>query len=83
MNIVPKPNNWKILNNSVILNQFMKLLGLFILILISSIPIVTAQTGSNPDKTLTEVNVFTTYQPHSAEFFKDYLYIADGNSSLI
>ncbi|TRZ90942.1 MAG: hypothetical protein D4R88_02710 [Methanosarcinales archaeon] len=61
----------------------MKLLGLFILILISSIPIVTAQTGSNPDKTLTEVNVFTTYQPHSAEFFKDYLYIADGNSLLI
>lgn len=75
--------DWKILNNIVILNPFMKLLGLFILILISSIPIAIAETGSDPDKTLAEVNVFTTYQPHSAEFFKDYLYIADGNSLLI
>ncbi|MDD5616489.1 MAG: hypothetical protein PHH85_09840 [Candidatus Methanoperedens sp.] len=74
---------WKILNNIVILNLFMKLLGLFILILISSIPIAVAQTGYNTGKTLTEVNVFTTYQPHNAEFFKDHLYIADGNSLLI
>lgn len=75
--------DWKILNNIVILNLFMKLLGLFILIIISSIPIAIAQTGSNPEKNVTEVNVFTTYQPHSAEFFKDHLYIADGNSLLI
>ena len=46
-------------------------------------PIAIAQTESNSDKKLTEVNVFTTYQPHSAEFFKDHLYIADGNSLLI
>ena len=61
----------------------MRFWGFFILILISSTTIAIAQTGSNPDKTLTEVNVFTTYQPHSAEFFKDHLYIADGNSLLI
>ena len=61
----------------------MKLWSLFLLILISSIPIAIAQTGSNPDKKLTEVNVFITYQPHSAEFLKDHLFIADGNSLLI
>jgi len=61
----------------------MKLWGFFILILISSIPIVIAQTGSNTEINVTEVNVFTTYQPYSAEFFKDHLFIADGNSLLI
>jgi hypothetical protein len=61
----------------------MKLWCFFILILISSTTIAIAQTGSNPEKNVTEVNVFTTYQPHSAEFFKDHLFIADGNSLLI
>ncbi len=62
---------------------FMKIWVFFILILISSIPIAIAQTGSYPDKPVTEVNVFTTYQPHSAEFSKEHLFIADGNSLLI
>jgi hypothetical protein len=61
----------------------MKLWCFLILILISSTTIAIAQTGSNPEKNVTEVNVFTTYQPHSAEFFKDHLFIADGNSLLI
>jgi hypothetical protein len=71
------------LYNIVILNLIMRLWVFFILILISSITIALAQTGSLPDKPVREVNVFATYQPHSAEFFKDHLFIADGNSLLI
>ncbi|MGB8218689.1 MAG: hypothetical protein WCE94_15430 [Candidatus Methanoperedens sp.] len=38
---------------------------------------------ANPQKNLTEVGTFTTQEPHSAEFFKDYLFIADWNSLLV
>lgn len=34
-------------------------------------------------KNLTEVGVFTTNDPRDAEFFKDYMIIADGNSLLV
>ncbi len=61
----------------------MRVWGFFILILISNMTIAMAQAESHPGKNVTEVNVFTTQEPHSAEFFKDYLYIADGNSLLI
>ena len=61
----------------------MRVWGFFILILISNMIIAIGQTESYPHKNVTEVNVFTTQEPHSAEFFKDYLYIADGNSLLI
>lgn len=54
--------------------------GFFLLILLSSI---AAGAAPDPLKNLTEVGAFTTTDPHSAEFFKDYLFIADGNSLLI
>ncbi len=55
--------------------------GLFLLVLLSYI---TALTAAAPDlKNLTEVGSFTTTDPHDAEFFNNYLYIADGNSLLI
>jgi hypothetical protein len=53
----------------------------FILVLLSSITVGFA--GANPQKNLTEVGTFTTQEPHSAEFFKDYLFIADWNSLLV
>lgn len=50
------------------------------MILLSSI---AAGAAPDPLKNLTEVGAFTTTDPHDAEFFKDYLFIADGNSLLI
>ncbi|MFZ3383321.1 MAG: hypothetical protein WA144_05295 [Candidatus Methanoperedens sp.] len=49
---------------------------LFILVL----GLIAGPAQSEP---LKEVGVFTTYEPHDAEFYKDYMFIADGNSLLI
>lgn len=56
--------------------------GLFLLVLISSI---TALAYASPEslKNLAEIGTFTTHDPRAAEFFKDYLFIADGNSLLV
>jgi len=56
--------------------------GLFLLVLLASI---TALAGAAPEplKNIKEVGTFTTEDPQSAEFYKDYLYIADGNSILV
>jgi hypothetical protein len=59
----------------------MKGRGFFLLVLLSSITVGLAE--ANPQKNLTEVGTFTTQEPHSAEFFKDYLFIADWNSLLV
>ncbi len=56
--------------------------GFFLLILISSIATLT-EAAPDPLKNLAEVGIFKTSDPHSAEFFKNYLFIADGNSLLI
>jgi len=32
---------------------------------------------------LIDVGIFTTSEPHDAEFYKDYIFIADGNSLLV
>jgi len=55
--------------------------GFFLLVLLSSMVTIT---GAAPDlKNMTEIGVFKTTDPHDAEFFKDVLYIADGNSLLV
>lgn len=59
----------------------MKGRGFLLLVLLSSITVGLAE--ANPQKNLTEVGTFTTQEPHSAEFFKDYLFIADWNSLLV
>ncbi|MCX9025827.1 MAG: hypothetical protein OIN85_07005 [Candidatus Methanoperedens sp.] len=59
----------------------MKGRGFFLLVLLSSITVGLAE--ANPQKNLTEIGTFTTQEPHSAEFFKDYLFIADWNSLLV
>ncbi|MFA4934573.1 MAG: hypothetical protein WC568_01930, partial [Candidatus Methanoperedens sp.] len=57
--------------------------GFFLLILLSSITVALTEAAPDPLKNLTEVGVFKTTDPHGAEFFKNYLFIADGNSLLI
>ena len=52
---------------------------LFILVL----GLIAGPAQSEPLKNLTEVGIFTTSAPHDAEFYKDYMFIADGNSLLI
>ncbi len=59
----------------------MKGRGFFLLVLLSSITVGLAE--ANPQKNLTEVGTFTTQEPHSAEFFKDYLFVADWNTLLV
>ncbi len=56
--------------------------GFFLLILISSITILT-EAAPDPLKNLAEVGVFKTTDPHGAEFFKEHLFIADGNLLLV
>ncbi|MBU3966371.1 MAG: hypothetical protein KKG76_03195 [Euryarchaeota archaeon] len=55
----------------------------FVLLLIFSIMAGSAEAASGQLRNLTEVGIFTTHKPHDAEFYKDYLYIADGNSVLV
>jgi hypothetical protein len=74
---------WKNINSIDILNLNMRVWGFFIILLTSFIISGTADSGSGQFKNMTEVNIFTTHEPHGAEFFKDYLFIADGNSLLI
>lgn len=52
---------------------------LFILTL--SLIVSSAQCESL--KNLIEVGIFTTNDPHDAEFYKEYMFIADGNSLLV
>lgn len=51
---------------------------LFLVLIMIIIP-----THGEPLKNLTEVGVFTTNDPRDAEFYKDYMFIADGNSLLV
>ncbi|MCZ7405006.1 MAG: hypothetical protein O8C67_08760 [Candidatus Methanoperedens sp.] len=59
----------------------MKGRGFFLMVVLLSITVGLAE--ANPQKNLTEVGTFTTQEPHSAEFFKDYLFIADWNTLLV
>ena len=52
---------------------------LFILVL----GLTVGPAQCEPLKNLTEVGIFTTSEPHDAEFYKDYMFIADGNSLLV
>ncbi len=61
----------------------MRAWGVLLLISISFITAGSAEISSDSLKNLTEVGVFTTSNPHSAQFFKDYLFIADGSSLLV
>jgi hypothetical protein len=54
-----------------------------IILLILALSFIVGSAQSEPLKNLTEVGIFTTYEPHDAEFFKDYMFIADGNSLLV
>lgn len=54
--------------------------GFFILLLLSSIFAGSAEAASGDLRNLTEVGIFTTQNPHDAEIYKNYLYIADGSS---
>jgi hypothetical protein len=77
--------NRKDLNNIPPLSlKVMDILRFFFLILILSLTAMVPAWGSHdPLRNMKEVAVFTTYEPHDAVFFGDYLYIADGNSLLI
>lgn len=57
--------------------------GLLLIFLLSSILAVSAEAASGNLRNLTDVGVFTTHDPHDAEFYKDYLFIADGSSVMI
>ena len=52
---------------------------LFILIL----GLTVGPAQCEPLENLTDVGIFTTSEPHDAEFYKDYMFIADGNSLLV
>lgn len=71
----------KIINNNRLLTIIVRVIVRVIILLIiaSSLFIGSAQ----PLKNLTEVGLFTTNDPHDAEFFNNYLFIADGNSLLV
>lgn len=56
---------------------------LFVLSLAISILAGSAEAASGDLRNLTEIGIFTTHDPHDAEFYKDYLYIADGDSILV
>ncbi|MCZ7372613.1 MAG: hypothetical protein O8C60_02970 [Candidatus Methanoperedens sp.] len=58
--------------------------GFFLLVLfLSFFPAELAGAATGQLTNLTEVGIFTTHDPHDAEFFKDHLFIADGNSLLV
>ncbi len=57
--------------------------GYFLFLLLSSILAGSAEAASGDLRNLTEVGIFTTHNPHDAEFYKDYLFMADGNSILV
>ncbi len=60
----------------------MRARGFILLIIIASLAVGLAR--ASPDlRNMTEIGSFTTTDPHDAEFYKDVLYIADGNSFLI
>lgn len=54
-----------------------------ILLLMVSITVGSTEAASLSQDNLKEVAVFKTSEPHSAEFYRDYLFIADGNSLLV
>lgn len=54
----------------------------FILIILA-LSLITGSGQCEPLKNMKEVGTFTTYNPHDAEFYKDYMFIADGNSLLV
>ena len=53
------------------------------ILLLLALNLIIIPTHGEPLKNLTEIGVFTTNDPHDAEFFKDYMFIADGNSLLV
>ena len=55
--------------------------GFILFILALSLIVGSAQC--EPLKNLRDVGIFTTFDPHDAEFYKDYMFIADGNSLLV
>ncbi len=55
----------------------------FILLLLSHIFAGSAEAAYGQLRNLTEAGTFTTHDPHDAEFYQNYMYIADGNSILI
>lgn len=55
--------------------------GFILLILVLSS--IAGQAQGELLKNLTEVGTFITQEPRDAEFFKDYMFIADGNSLLV
>lgn len=57
--------------------------GFLVVLFLSSILAGSAEAASGQLKNLTEVGTFTTQNPHDAKFYKDHLFIADGNSILI
>jgi hypothetical protein len=53
------------------------------ILLIAAFSLIVCSAQSEPLKNLTEVGTFITQEPRDAEFFKDYMFIADGNSLLV
>ncbi len=76
-------NNQQNLNNMAPFIITVRLIFWGFIVILSTIPFGIAEVASASLENLTEVAVFTTHEPRSAEFFKDYLYIADSNSLLI
>lgn len=61
------------------------IVGVFsiLILLVSFTSTGLAEVVPNPLKNLTEISGFTTREPRSAEFFNDYLFIADSRSLLV
>ena len=53
------------------------------ILFILALSFIVGSAQCEPLKNLTEVGIFTTNAPHDAEFYKDYMFIADGNSLLV
>lgn len=64
---------------NIIVRVLIRSFILFILVL----GLIAGPAQCEPLKNLIEVGTFTTSEPHDAEFYKDYMFIADGNSLLV
>ena len=75
--------SWKIININAPHNIFMRALIRIVILFILTFSLIVSPAQCESLKNLIEVGVFTTSDPHDAEFYKDHMFIADGNSLLV
>ncbi|MCZ7360273.1 MAG: Ig-like domain-containing protein [Candidatus Methanoperedens sp.] len=57
--------------------------GLLIALILMLPVAMGSSDASDPFENMTEVGTFITHEPNDAEFYEDYLFVADGNSLLV